>query len=336
MKSTFFKVPLECVRGSVLGLHDSVEITGPTLRASNGVWWAETTLQEPIPGHAVLPYSKLRSIFKALDDDDKISIEIDGATCRVKTEFAAWRLNLLNIPIEPLPEFTPISTIVASGCALLDAHKRLKHLVHTELSKPGLLWAWTNEKKELVIGDGLRLGGCHIGTEGLELPTLVLMEIWHILGVRQSENVTFQIGEKCIRAKMRDTYFQFTIPSGPRFETDWYNQVKNALNEDPQIIRLSRSELLHAINHVKVTAADSTVKAGSANGHLILTAIDAQRDKSGSRIEADGNLREPIILNVDHLASAVEALSDEYMILKVCKTVVEVSDKKGWEIISRR
>jgi hypothetical protein len=145
----------------------------------------------------------------------------------------------------------------------------------------------------------------------------------------------YRKSQEYIRATMRDGYFQAMLPEGPGFETAWYNKMRSSLNEDPQIIKMSRSNIMRAINEVKVTAGDSTAKAASANGSLLLASIDEQGNKSGSKIEAHGNLREPIILNIDHLASAVEVLSDESTMLKVCKTVVEVSDKKGWEIMMR-
>jgi hypothetical protein len=335
MKAKTFRMSLECVRGSVLPQLDCVEITGSTLRASDCNCWAEATLQEPISGQAVLPYSKLRSIVRTLDEGDDIEIELDGAICRVKVSTALWQLNLLNTSIEPLPEFPVINTIEASGYNLLEAHKSLKHLIHTDLSRPGLMWAWTNENQELVIGNGTSLGGYHTGIGGIELPTILLTEIWRILGVHLSEKVTFHIGEKYIHAMMRDTHFHATLPNAPRFETDWYHKVRNLL-EDPQVIRMSRSDLLRAINQVKVTAYDSTAMLAPANGNLLLASKDEHGNKSGSRIEAFGILKEPISLNIDYLSSGADALTDELITVKVCKSVVEVSDTKGWEIIFRR
>jgi hypothetical protein len=336
MKSDKLRVALEILRRSVSTKTDAVELTGQTARATDGARWAEATLPEPISTPMTLHYSKLLSIVKILDeDDDEIEIEPDGAICRVKAATALWELNLLNVPTEPLPEFTPINTIHASGNALLEARKSLKHLVRTELSRPGLMWAWTNENQELAIGDGSRLGAHYTGIEGLELPTLALMEMWRILDFHLSEKVTFHVGEKYIRAIMRDGYFQAMLPQGPRFETDWYNKMRSFLNEDPQIIKMSRSKIMRAINEVKVTAGDSTAKAASANGSLLLASIDEEGNKSGSRIEVHGNLKEPISLKIDHLGSAIEALTDELITLKACKSVVEVSDTKGWEIIAR-
>ena len=336
MKANAFRVSLEYVRGSISGQLDSVEITGPTLRASDGQWWTEATLPQPISATMTLPFSKFVSIVRTLDDDDDIKIEPKGTTCRVKAESAIWELNLLKTPTDPLLEFQPINTIEASGHALLKARKRLKHLILPFLARQGLMRAWTNENKELVIGNGPSLGGYHIGIEGLELPNNVLSEIWRILSVRQSEKMTFHIGEKYIRVTMQDGYFQFALSKGPTFPTDLYNKVRNLLNEDPQEMEMSPSALLRAINQVRATAGqESTLKLAPGTGGLALMTDDECGDKSRSKIEANGTLKEPVSLNIEHLESAVEVLSDELMILKACKSVVQVSDTKGWEVIPR-
>lgn len=336
MKANTFRVTLECVKGSVPPDSDSVEVTGPTLRTSDGHWWSEATLQDATLDHMVLPYSPLRSIVKTLDDDEDLQIIPNGATCRVKASTALWQLNLLNVPTEPLPDFSPLNTIEASGYTLLEAHRRLKHLIHPCLSRPGLMWAGTDYDHHLVIGDGSRLGGYHTDINGLELPTLTLSEIWRILGIRMSEKVTFTIGEKNILVALRDTRFHTTLPQGPRFDIGYCNDVRSSVIEDPQVIKTSCSDLLRAINQVKVTAGESIVKISSSNGNLILASTDSNGNKSASKIEAHGNLREVMTLNIDHLGSATEVLSDELMVLKVCKSAVEVSDGEGWEIIVRR
>ena len=125
------------------------------------------------------------------------------------------------------------------------------------------------------------------------------------------------------------------LPKGPRFEPAYYDKVRNSLNEDPQVIRMSRSDLLHAINQVGITAGESTIKLAPSNGSLILTAVDECGNKSASKIEASGSLKEPISMNIDHLAEAIDALTDELIIMKVCNSVVEVSDKAQWEIMFR-
>jgi len=336
MKSDKLRIALESLKGSISSETDAVNLTGQTARATDNVWWAEATLPSPISTPMTLPYSKLRSIVRSLDEEDEIEIEPNGPTCRVKAPATLWQLNLLNVPTEPPPEFPVINTIEASGYALLEAYKSLKHLIRTGLSKPGLMWAWTNENQELVIGDGSRLAGHHTGIKDLELPLTVLSELCRILTVHLSEKVTFQIGEKHIRATMRDGHFQAMLLKGPRFEVDWYNKVKDLLNEYPQVIKMSRSEIMTAINQVGITAGESTVKLTTGNGGLILTGVDEYGNKSASKIEMFGDLKEPISLNIDHIASAIEALADELIIIKVCKSVVEVSDKTQWEIMIRR
>jgi len=333
MKVRMIRVPLEYIRGAVPA--DYFEITGPTLRASDGHWSAEATLPKPISARMTLPFSKFLSIVRTLDDDDDIKIELNGTTCRVKAEDTLWELSLLNQSVEPTPEFQRINTIEVAGHLLFEARKSLKHLILPWLARPGLMWAGTNEDHELVIGNGTSLGGHSIGIKGLELPNMVLSEIWRILGVSQSEMVTFDMGETQIRATTWNGYFQAALPNGRRFETDWYHKVRNLLNEDPQVIRTSRSELLYAINQVKITAYDSTAELALANGNLLLASKDEYGDKSTTKIEAYGILKEPLSLNIDHLEAAVEVLTGEMIILTVCKSAVEVSDPTGWEIIPR-
>jgi hypothetical protein len=208
--------------------------------------------------------------------------------------------------------------------------------MRTDLSKIGLMWCWTNEDHQLVIGDGARLGGHQTGIKDLELPLIILSEICRILAIHLSEKVILQIGEKHVRATMRDGYFQAMLLKGARFDIDWYNKVRDMLNEDPQVIKMSRSDLLRAIAQVRITAGESTIKLAPGNGGLTLMTKDEYGNKSAGKIEASGSLKEPISLNIDHLAEAAEALADELLVMKVCRSAIEVSDKKRWEIILNR
>ncbi len=334
MKSDKLRIALDSLKGSVSTETDTVELTGQTARATDGAWWAEATLPEPIPTSMTLPYSKLRSIAKTFGEGADIEIEPTGPTCHIKAPSTLWQLNLLKVPTQPPPDFPVINTIEASGYALLEAYRSLKHLLRTDLSRPGLMWASTNESLQLVIGDGSRLAGHYTGIKDLELPLIVLSEICRILAIRLSEKVTFQIAENLIRAKMRESLFHALLPKGPRFELAWYNRVRNSLNEDPQVIKLSRSDLLLAITQVRITAGEPTLKLTQGNGGLALTSIDEHGNKCASKIEASGTLKEPINLNIDHLSEALEALAEELISIKVCKSVVEISDKTQWEIIT--
>lgn len=336
MKSEKLRIALETLRGSVSTETDAVELTGQTARATDGGWWAEVTLAEVFSAEMTLPYSKFRSIARSLDEKDELEIEPNGPTCHIKAPGTLWQLNLLNVPTEPPPEFPVINTIEASGYALLESYKSLKHLIRTDLSRIGLMWAWTNENHQLVIGDGSRLGGHQSGIKDLELPLIILSEICRILAVNLSEKVILHIGEKHVRATMRDVTFQAMLLKGPGFDVDWYNKVRDLLNEDPQVIKMSRSDLLRAINQVRITAGESTLKLAPGNGSLILMAKDEYGNKSAGKIEASGILKEPISLNIDHLSQATEALTDELLVMKVCRSVIEVSDKKRWEIILNR
>ena len=93
---------------------------------------------------------------------------------------------------------------------------------------------------------------------------------------------------------------------------------------------------MRAINQVGITAGESTLKLTPGNGGLILMTKDEYGNKSASKIEASGSLKEPISLNIDHLAEAIEVLTEELITIKVCRSVVEVSDKTQWEIIMKR
>ena len=115
MKSDKLRIALETLKGSVSTETDAVELTGQTARATDGGWWAEATLPDPISAQMTLPYSKFRSIVRTLDEKDEIEIEPNGPTCRIKVPATLWQLNLLNVPTEPPPEFPVINTIEASG-----------------------------------------------------------------------------------------------------------------------------------------------------------------------------------------------------------------------------
>ncbi len=49
-----------------------------------------------------------------------------------------------------------------------------------------------------------------------------------------------------------------------------------------------------------------------------------------------GGLKEQISLNIDRLAEAIGSLSDELISIKVCRSAIELSDRKRWEIIVTR
>ena len=343
MKADGLKIALECLRGSVSTQWDSVEIDHTTLRTSDGIRWAEVTLADSIPARMILCYSKLRSIVsivKTLRDKADIEIAPEGASCLVKAPPTMWQLSLRQSTFNSLPEFKKIREIYAPGFILLEALKRLKHLTQSELSNPELKWAWTNPNDELVIGDGFRLGAYHTGIKGLELPVELLTEIARILAIQMSQSVIFQIGEEYVRATMSggDIRFQTRLVATSRFPVDWYNTLKNPPDEQAQVMKMSRSELLEAVKQVRITAQKSAqsarFKLGPAEGGLSLTSADGDGNTTATKIEASGVLKEEISLEVDHLVSALEGLREEMIAMTVRKPVVELSDKEGWKIIS--
>ncbi len=358
MKGNVLRVALESLKGSVSKKFGPVEITGATLLASNDTRWAEVMLPESISTPMSLPYLTLHRIVTMVPEDAELKIEKKGSTCFIQcppdtfrldlfneseeiasfmqSEGFACQLNIANSTYKSPPKFEETHKIVASGRTLIQAHKALKHLILPFLSRPGLKWVWTNDESELVIGDGPRLGGYRTGTKDLELPVPVLSEICRILAVSPSETVLFQMGEKFIRTTIGDTHFQATLPSGPRFEIDWYRKVRDRLTEEPQLLKLSRLDLLSAVKRVKITAGEPTARFTTADGKLALESRDAHDDTCDTRVEASGTLRGPVTLNIEHLESALEALTDESVVFKVCKSAVEVSDEKGWEVIMQR
>jgi len=335
MKVKGMRVALECVRGSVSTATDSVELNGQSMRVSDGRWWAEATLPEPIPTSLTLPYSKLRSIVKTLEEKEEMEIEPNGVKCLIKTSAASWELTLLSIPPNLPPEFEAKAIIEVSGYQLLDAYKPLRHLISLDLSDPGLMWAWTNENQELVVGSGYAFGAYPIEVEGLEIPLMALMEIGRILAVRQSEKVSFKIREQFLSVAMRDFHFQTTLPSGPKFKPDWYANIRKKMTEDSQVLKTSRSSLKSAIDLVGVTAGESKFTLDSSNGALILASMDDRGNKSTVEIQALGTLRGPIILDLNHVIPILDALNEEMISLTVFESSILFSDKDYWEILMR-
>jgi len=309
-----------------------VVLSGLTAKVSDGWSWAEATLPEPVQPSLTLPYSSLRAFANHLDEDEDLYIRNRGACCLITMRSLTWEVNVPNLSLIRPPEFKPNKTFVVTGYQLLEAYRSLKHLMHRDLSERGLLWCWANECKELVVGDGGRFAGHPIGVSGLELPVKILIQLGHILSVRQSEKVLLRIGTIFVHAQMTDVSLQATLPDWPRFNPVWYSRLKSKLTEDVQVIKLSRDKLRRGIKMVEATKGDSLIQLFTFKDYLALKSQNAC-GKSGALIKANGALKEPIFLDMDKLNMAVEALSQEMITLKVCKSLVEVSDDTHWEII---
>jgi hypothetical protein len=336
MKAKGIHTALECLKGSVLGEPGAVELSGQWARATDGSRWAKAMLPEPISPPITLPYSKFRQIAKNLGEDEELKIAPDGVKCRIEAPSTHWELNLLGIETESPPAFEPIEILETSGYELLDAYRPLKHLMCMELSEPGLLWAWSSEDNELVVGNGGALGGYRFSTglKGFQIPIMGLMEIGRILAVHQSEKVTLTIGEKYLGVEMRDNfYFQSLLPATAKFKPEWYARFKEWLNDHSQEVKTSLSGLRHAIDLVGITAGESQFTMEPSNGALILSSKDEHGNQSASRVEATGNLQKPVTLDLKQVIPALDALSEEMIVLQASESKIVFRDKNYWEIL---
>lgn len=336
MKSKALGTALDLVKGAVSTELDVVELDGSVIRTSDGQWHAGAYISETFPSTMVLPYSKLRAIVKTIADEEDLGVVQKNVECLIKASTAMWKLNLRDAVIDKVPEFKAVKTAKSSGYDFLDAFKSLRHLMRTDLSRIGLMWGWTNDEGELVIGDGARLGGRKCGLKGVEVPNVMITEIGRMLGVSMTEQIKWIVGEKNLTAESNSGYLSIVVPKGERFPIEYYKNVRAQLGEEAKVIKLSRSDLALAVKQVGITAGESSIKLSSQKAALILESKDEYGERSVSKIEAAGAMDQPVTLDIKHLESAIESRVDEMLTLQVCRSVFGLSDSTGWEILSRR
>lgn len=335
MKAKRLAVALDLIKGAVGSDLDLVELDYGQVRATDGVWFSAADIGADVGGYMILPYSKLASIVKTLGDKDEVTLGQRNIDCVVGSGGTVWKLNLrqAEIPVKP-SEFESRQSVI-SGHKLLEAVKSLKHLMRKDLSRPGLLLVWASPEGDLVVGDGARLGGRQIGVSDVELPIALTMELGRMLGVSVSEEVILTESEDYIRVAMQG-YHIIANKLADHFEREWYERVREQLNNGTVEMHLSRSELALALERVMVTAGVAPVKLYSKAGGLILETRDESNQRAIAKVECSSILPKTVGLDANHLALAVAARSDELITVKVADSVVGIEDSSGWEILMRR
>lgn len=336
MKAKRLAAALDLIKGAVGSDLDVVELDHGQVRATDKVWFSAADIGADVGGYMILPYVKLASIAKTLGEKDEVTLAQRNTDCVVSCGDTVWKLNLRQAEIPPKPSgFGSSNGNPISGHKFLEAVKSLKHLMRKDLSRPGLLLVWTSPEGDLVVGDGARLGGRQIGVSGIELPIALAMEMGRMLNISMSEEVTITENEDYLKVTMQG-YHIIANKLADHFEQEWYERVREQLTNDVVEMQLSRSELVSAIERVMVTAGVSPVKLFSKAGGLILETRDESNQRAIAKVECATVLPKPAGLDVNHLALAVSARSDELITVKVAESVVGIEDSTGWEILMRR
>lgn len=338
MKAKVLLEGLELVKAGVGTEANVVEIT-KQIRSADSLWWAQGSLEGVEDNiHVVLPYSQLRNIVKTLEPDEDVKLAQRNVDCVITAGTTVWKLNLKQAEVSeaPLKRKDIIDKgQTVSGHLLLDAVRSQKHLMRTDLSRPGLLLAWTSPKGYLIVGDGTRMGGRNVGVSGIEIPVLVLQEIGRILCVRMVETVYIYCTEKHVGVVMGDSMF-CAIRLSDTFEVEWYERVMSQLIENSTQVRLSRSEFILAISKAQAVVGLPNCVMTVKNSGLILESKDESGQKCVTRVPISGEFLDSVVVDISHLALAVDARKEEMVTMNVADRVVSFEDKDGWEVLLRK
>lgn len=336
MKVQQLSTAVKLVQGAVSKEKDLVELNVGFCRTTDGVWHAKALM--PSKGEMLVSFNKLKSITSLLPGEDEILVEQKNINCVVKSGTSIWKLNLRDDEMVGAPKLNggQVNKVIG-GHQIYDAVKTVKHLMKTDLSRPGLLSSWLTPEGELVCGDGSRLAGLQIGHAwDLELPNSVLLELYRILGVSMSENLEVEVDENWIKVIM-DLVTIWAPPLADSFEREWYVRVRSQLEEELEgAFSLSKSELQKAIKAVEVVSGFNLVELSVKSDHIVLKTSDESAQKCVSRVNAKSDFIGEVVLDLSHLSQTVDSRKDEFLTVSVSDQVVEVKDQSGWEILVRK
>lgn len=333
MKAKTFLLALEIVKGCVPSDKDFILLDTDCLIATDGVWGAQFKFDEKLD-YMVLPFNRLYSAVKSIEGDSEVSLKQRNVDCVVTAPDVVWKLNLKNEKLPTFPSFgEPLFTM--SGHQMLEAIKGLRHLMRSDLSRPGLLLSWASKNNELVVGDGSRLGGHALGISDFEFPNKALLELSRLLALSMSESLSIYKDESYSMVQSNDWLFFFSNLSDS-FEIEWYERVQAQVESSDVELRCSRSELMSSIKHINVTASTNIVKLITKGNKLVLESQDENNQKSVSRLDIDGSLPSVVFLDVNHLMQSVESRQEELIVMRVSEKVIKLEDSFGWEVLLRR
>lgn len=348
-KSDDLFMAVELVKGPAdTGKTDKIEFSKSGLRTADGIWWSHSNVVNYDGDMFVLPFAKLRKILRTIPDEEIITMTVKSPYCVVSCAAANWTLNIKDDAVDATPEFEDgiqhakgaiqgEGTVISNGYDLAEAIKALKHIVRTDLSRPGLLTAWANDDEELIIGDGSRLGGRKCGVSGVQIPVQAVVEIMRILSVRPTETLTWIDSDSHLIMNHAGGTFVSLKPR-EKFEEVWYGQVLKSLDNTLGTMSMSLSDTKKALEQVMITAEKmSNAVFTAANGKLTIDTQDEHDEKSQATFTADGELGDKnIILDAKLFSEAVDSMVDEMIFVDVCKKAVRVRDSKGWEFLPRK
>lgn len=269
-------------------------------------------------GEVTVPARKLLDICRALPDEAKVTVALDGEKLSVKS--GRSRFTLSTLPASEFPTVDEIEGGQSVDLAQSDA-KRLLEKTHFAMAQQdvryylnGLLLEADGRVLRAVATDGHRLALCEVETQSdsaqqrqVIVPRKGVLELQRLLG--DEGNVTMAIGSNHIRVEVGDIRFTSKLVDGrfPEYGRVIPRGQSYKLTADRNLLRqaLHRTAIL---SNEKYRGIRLEVKE---NG-VVIQAHNPEQEEAEEQIEVEYH-DEPLEIgfNVNYLLDALGAIDSE-------------------------
>jgi DNA polymerase-3 subunit beta len=266
-------------------------------------------------GDITVPGRKLLDICRALPEQSKVSLQLDGDRLIIKSGRSRFVLSTL-----PAADFPVVDDIDASHQLRLkqDDIRRLLDKTHFAMAQQdvryylnGLMLETGGSFVQAVATDGHRLALCRVnvddqssGSQQVIIPRKGVMELQRLLG--GSDDVDLAIGSNHIRAHVGDIRFTSKLIDG-RFP-DYQRVIPKP---EGNILKTSREALRHALQRAAILSNEKYrgIRLDLSEKSLSLQANNPDQEEAHDELEVDysGDTME-IGFNVNYLLDALAAV----------------------------
>jgi DNA polymerase-3 subunit beta len=280
---------------------------------------AETGLEKlDVPGEITVPGRKFLEITRALADEAKIGLQLDGDRLMIKSGRSRFVLSTL-----PAADFPVVEKVEATSRLQLAQNDLMRLLDKTQFSMAqqdvryylnGLLLETSKKRLRAVATDGHRLALCDISLDNQEVtsgqvivPRKGVLELRRLLG--QAEHVEVTIGTNHIRATLDGIRFTSKLIDG-RFPD--YERV--IPSKQAATLKADRDTLRGALMRAAILSNEKYrgVRLELNKGTLRIQANNPEQEEARDEIEVDFD-GEPMEIgfNVTYLLDAIGAVEGE-------------------------
>ena len=269
-------------------------------------------------GEITVPGRKFLEICRALPEESKVSLQLDGD--RVVLKSGRSRFVLSTLPAADFPVVDDIDARHQIRLAQNDV-RRLLDKTHFAMAQQdvryylnGLMLETGSGFVRAVATDGHRLALCTVsvddqpaGTQQVIIPRKGVLELQRLLG--GSEEVELGIGPNHIRAHVGDIRFTSKLIDG-RFPD--YERVIPA--PEGNVLKASRDALRQALQRASILSNEKYrgIRLDLANQRLSLQANNPDQEEAHDELEVDYSGDEMEIgFNVNYLLDALAAVDAE-------------------------